>query len=200
MRTPLDAMLSVRRWVLGVLPAPPWTVLLAGDQGRVERPYAVVASADGATGSQEGQETVRMVLPMVVHAFPPSVSRASNSKVIAERVAAALDAAIRAGMPDYLDPTVRGRQQRIPLWDYGGGASLSLEELSAVDLSAASVSRLRPDFLTVSDGWKTQAMPQADTGDLFVATLEMRVQWFAPTGVPVGGPLLTAVNPDVRGE
>lgn len=199
MRTPLDALLSVRRFVKAVLPGPPWRVMLAADTGRVERPYAIVASADGASGVREGVETVKMVLPVVVHAYPPESLRSSASKLVSERVASALDAAIRAGMLDYADPTVRGGPQRIPLWDYAGGLSLSLEDL--VDDSAlqdASISRLRPDYLTVSDGWKVQSMPQADTGELFVATLEMRVQWLAPMGLVQSGALLERVTADVR--
>jgi hypothetical protein len=196
----VDALLSVRRYMLGVLPGPPWRVLLAGDEGRVERPYAVVTTADGATGSHDGPQTVRMSLPIVVHAFPPVGTRPSASKLIAERVAAAFDAAMRVGVRDYSDTAVRGRKQTIPLWDYEGpGGERTLAQLtsSAVLDGRPTVRRNRPDYLWVADGWKAQSMPQADTGELFVATLEARVQWLAPTGLAPTGPTLAAVTADV---
>lgn len=196
MRTTPDALLSVRRYMLGVLPGPPWRVLLAGDEGRVERPYAIVTTADGATGSHDGPETARMSLPIVVHAFPPAGDRPSTSKLIAERVAAALNGAITVGVRDYKDPAVRGHKQKIPLWDYeGAGGPRTLEQLtsSAVLDGKPDVRRNRPDYLWVADGWKVQSMPQADTGELFVATLEARIQWLAPTGLRVTGPTLREV-------
>jgi hypothetical protein len=196
-RTQVDALLSVRRWVVSVLPGPPWRVLLAGDEGRTERPYAVVSTADGASGAHDGPETVRMVLPIVVQAFPPVGRRPSHSKLIAERVAAALEAAIRVGVPDYHDAAVRGARQRIPLWDYSTEVA-TMEGLVSEDvLASPSVTRNRPDYLFVPDGWKAQSLPQVDTGDLFVATLEARVQWLAPTGVPAPGAVLQQVRQSV---
>jgi hypothetical protein len=200
MRTQVDALLSVRRWVRSVLPGPPWRVVLAADPGRVERPYAIVATADGATGSREGPELMSMLLPIIVQAFPPSGSRPSGSKLVSERVAAALEAAVRAGVVDYADATVRGYPQRIPLWDYEGGATLDLDGLVNEDvLRDGPVGRLRPDYLLVQDGWKAQSLPEADEGQLYVATLEMRVQWFAPTGLRKTGPDLTGVGVSVGG-
>lgn len=184
-----------------MLPGPPWRVLLAGDEGRVERPYAVVSTADGAVGAHDGPETVRMTLPIVVHAFPPVGSRPSGSKLIAERIAATLSAAVAAGVRDYADATVWGGKQRIPLWDYGGAPTMTMAQLkSEAALDKPTVTRQRPDYLWVADGWKAQSLPQADTGELFVATLEARVQWLAPTGLPETGPLLTAVNTAVTAE
>jgi hypothetical protein len=201
MRTPADALLSVRRYVLGVLPGPPWRVLLAGDEGRVERPYAVVSTADGTTGSHEGPATVRLSLPIVVHAFPPVGTRPSHSKLIAERVASAFDAAVRVGVRDYAVPTVRGFKQMMPLWDYeGAGGPRTLAQLTsskAIDDARPAVTRYRPDYLWVADGWKVQSLPQADTGELFVATLEARVQWLAPTGLRPTEPTVAAVTADV---
>lgn len=188
MRTQVDALLSVRRWVRCVLPGPPWRLLLAGDQGRVERPYAIVSSAEGATVTQEGPQLMSNALPVVVQCYPPSGSRPSGSKLIAERVASALDLAIAAGVPDFRYPEdVRGATRLIPLWDYGGVDPDDYESEDVLDDSQPT--RLRPDYMRVSDGWKASTQPQADTGELFVATLEMRVQWFSPAGLrSVGQP------------
>lgn len=197
MRTPVDALLSVRRYVVGVLPGPPWRVLLAGDEGHVERPYAIVSTADGTTVSHDGPQTVTMQLPVVVHAFPPVGSRPSASKLIAERVATALDMALAVGITDYRDPSVRGAKQRIPLWDYQPTGVLSMAQLVSEDaLAGPSVRRNRSDYLMVSDGWKAQTLPQADSGELFVATLEARVTWLAPTGLAGPGRTLNQVRVD----
>jgi hypothetical protein len=162
-----------------------------------------VTTADGATGSTDGPESVKMVLPVVVHAFPPVGSRPSHSKLIAERVAAALDAAIRAGVPDYRDPTVRGGKQRIPLWNYeGAGGPRTMAQLTSSDAidKTLNVTRYPPDYLWVADGWKAQSLPQADTGELFVATLEARVQWISPTGLRSTEPVLQEVRPTIGTE
>lgn len=192
----MDALLSVRRYMIGLMPGPPWRVMLAGDEGHVERPYAVVSTADGAAGTDDGPQTVNMSLPIVVHAFPPAGDRPSASKLIAQRVANALELAIRVGVVDYRDPTVRGVKQKIPLWDYvGAGGAMSMDELTSTAVldGNPAVRRNRPDYLWVADGWKAQAIPQADSGQLFVATLEARVQWLAPTGLAITGPTLREV-------
>jgi hypothetical protein len=197
-RTPVDALLSVRRWVASVLPGPPWRVLLAADPGRVERPYAIVAPADGATGQHDGPAAVRETLPLVVHAFPDVGSRPSGSALIAQRVASALDWAVRAGVPDRGAPAVRGFKQRIPLWDYGGVNPDALDSEDALDSSAFVPTRTPHDYLLVADGWKANVQPEADEGQLFVATLELRVQWFSPTGLRSVGTELVGLRTDIR--
>lgn len=185
MRTSVDALMSVRRWVRSVLPGPPWRIMLAADPGRVERPYAVVNTADGNAVTQDGVNAMRNQLPIVVHAFPPDGSRPSASKLIAERVAAGLSRAIEAGVPDYQVPTIRTASKMIPLFDYGGVNPEDYTSEEALDLAATV--RLRPDYLLVADGWKAQSVPQADEGQMFVATLEMRVQWFSAAGLRSAG-------------
>jgi hypothetical protein len=191
-RTSADALLSVRRWVSNVLPGPPWRVMLAGDEGLVQRPYAVVSTADGVSTSHDVPNTMRNVLPIVVHAFPPAGSRASGSKLIAERVAAALSVAVQAGVPDRRVVGLRSRSQLIPLFDYGGINAENLTSEGA--LSMSNPGRLRPDYLRVLDGFKAQSLPQADDGQMFVASLELRVQWFSPTGLRSTGTTLADAN------
>lgn len=195
MRTQPDALLSMRRWVASILPGPPWRVLLAGDQGRVQRPYAIVAPADGATVTQDGPQVMKHLLPITVMAFPQAGSRPSASRLLAERVAAAFDLAIRAGVSDYADAGVRGHTRLIPLWDYGGVNPDDYTDEAALDTAATF--RLAPDYLRVSDGWKASSQAQADEGELFVALLEARVQWFSPAGLRSDGKLLSTVRTDI---
>jgi hypothetical protein len=87
---------------------------------------------------------------------------------------------------------LRSRSQLIPLFDYGGINAENLTSEGA--LSMSNPGRLRPDYLRVLDGFKAQSLPQADDGQMFVASLELRVQWFSPTGLRSTGTTLADAN------
>ena len=197
MRTAEDAIRSVRRYVAAALGSPPWRVMLAAEEGRFRRPYAVVTNPTGRRTERGGAaDTELKSMPVVIHLFPPAVDdagdpfRASEAKLVAERAAHMVEHAISVGIEDP-DPStsVRGFRLLIPLWDYrdATGAWLPLE-------GPGSTATLRTprDYLRVEDAWTVEVQPEQSEDQLYVVVVNLRVQWYRGTRLPVTGKLLAA--------
>jgi hypothetical protein len=188
-RTYEDALRSVRRYVAAALGSPPWRVLLAADPGRLEVPYAVVNEPDGFTQGRNGVETDQLSMPVVVMAYPEQGVRPSESKLAAIRVATVLQDAITYGVPDAAVPSVVGHRQMIPLWNYAPeDAPLPINHQSG-----NASDRGAQDYVRVADGWSVRVRPEASEDELFVAVLQMRVQWFRGAGLRSTGRVLRDV-------
>lgn len=111
MRTELDALLSLQRYVAQALPEP-WTVYAEPENEQLVRPFAIV-SRDGDADTDAAIDTPQITVPFTVYAYPdPGDTRA----VSRQREHAARDALWQLFVRG-LDP---GRQRLVPLWDYAG--------------------------------------------------------------------------------
>jgi hypothetical protein len=173
-----DALRSVRRYVWSALGGMPWRVRLELD-GRFKRPFVLVSSPPAGPLVPGGPGSVRQALPLLVQAYPvlppAGPMRTTEARLRAERAGELLIQALTIGAADIADPTVRGYHGRIPLWDYtdDDGEPLPLEGEGAV-----ATRRFYCDYLSVDDGWTVQVQPEAAERQLFVARLNLRVQWF----------------------
>lgn len=199
MREREDALRSMQRFAFNALGGPPWRTRLAMIGFR--RPFALLNAPVPAADARVGAETVRDSLNLVMQLYPelptPGPLRAVEARLVAERAAERMIRALRAGVPDLRDPTVHSWQNRIPLWDYhdATGAPLPLSGPESI-----ATRRNAPDYLLVDEGWTVHVQPEAGEDQLFVALVNVRVQWLRSarpiTRPGVDGPLLERVEID----
>lgn len=190
MRTREDAVRSTRRFVASALGSPPWRVRMAMD-GRFRRPTALVQLPTPSGYTPGGVDTVMGEAALTLQLFPTEAATASASKMLAERAADLLSAALLLGVTDSVDPTVRGYRELIPLFDYTDehGNPLPLEGPGGV-----ATRRTPKDFLKVRPGWTFQTIPEAPDDQLFTAICELRVQWFRNARVEPGDVVLADLD------
>lgn len=203
MRTQADALRSVRRYVTSALGSPPWRVALSME--RFKRPFAFVNDPAQGPVQMAGPSSVRQSLPVVVQLYPPlpgdGVDRAAASKIAAINAGELVNQALMVGVPDAATevlraadpelPVVRGHYRRIPLWsyEYPDGSPLPLDGDESV-----AWERFHCDYLWVDDGWSVQTRPEASEDHLFVAIVNLRVQWFRSSALRSAGMTLQRVQ------
>lgn len=176
MRTNLDALRSLKRYVALALPDP-YEVVLAGDEASQSRPYASV-KATGPALITGPAHTVDVAQPFAVYAYPMPADTPADSLVVAARIEEALNTAFALGID-------KGRRMRLPLYDFEG---LGMDERSEV--------RTPHDFARIMS-LSVNRVQTPDDERFFTVTAELRLAW--RRGTPVRDtPLVREVRTDIE--
>lgn len=148
MRTPEDAVRSVKRYVAEVLSdrtGLDWEVRLAADDaGEAVYPLAIVA-AIGPMLSSRNTQVIQCTQPITVYAYPPVSESFEAAVLMSEQIRDALWMAFVGSVTPY----------RVPLYDYAGvplgGGSDDREDYDHLRLVDVQVNRV-PDDLDENRG------------------------------------------------
>lgn len=163
MRTPIDALRSVKRYVAVAL-GEEWEVRLDREEGAITLPFASVGFAGPSQTSGPAWETL-MTQPVNIWLTPVPGTNGMEAQENAGKIEDSLWQAFRTGVG-------LGKPLRIPLYDYAGVAA-----------NQGSEKRAYPDYLRVTDFQITQ---NADADDVrrVMVNAELRVTWRRMGPVP----------------
>ncbi len=165
MRTPVDALRSVKKFTADALPE--FEVRLAKEEGTFVRPFARVGFA-GSIDLPKGQlEMVDYIVPMFVHCYPERAATGEQAVVKSLELADRVGLIFRSGPHPY----------RVPFYDYEG-----------VSLDRAGTERASTDFIRLSDV-SVETQVDSDEQYLTFVTVDIRATWRRHMRLTDGDPL-----------
>lgn len=176
MRTPTDALRSLKRYV--ALALPEFESAIVTDEGRFKRPFVHVQAADNANypNGTTSRFLTEVIQPYVIHAYSPKGPEEEDGLLSALEIEERLYQAFKVGIDG------EGFSMRVPLYDYDG-----------VGRYDGTGERFFADYMRVTDLSIGHISDPNDRALLTVA-VDIRLSWMRTAGTLPGGPLVDAVN------
>lgn len=184
MRTPLDILRSVQRYLAVVLPEP-WDIRIGIENETPERPYVLVTrNGPSLPVGAYGAHTQRLQQPITVHAYLAE----ADSREVAEVEAAAMEGLLfHLFKTTGAAPATRG--DVVPLWDFIGDTT-----------GGTNPPRAHCDYASIKR-YAARSLADPNNPRRMTTIVDLALEWFlagstAPSGtIPVSSIRVTGASP-----